>query len=148
MRQNERGNELRTTLNQGKPGWNDDEPAVVETAFNMIIHNLFDSGYDARHIREFVEKIQTVMGGEPPVDQPKAEALIGRVFGRTDVHEGEINAGERFLLQGLIASCAVYMMGIDDEATVNEIISESERITFERGWKPSLARENRMPSSS
>jgi hypothetical protein len=46
--------------------------------------------------------------------------------------------------EGLLADCGVFVLGIQDEATVNEIVAESERIVLGQGRKPSLARDNKL----
>lgn len=39
--QRELRRKLTTTLNNGKPGWNDDEPAVVEAACEIAVREFF-----------------------------------------------------------------------------------------------------------
>jgi hypothetical protein len=148
LRQDARRDELRTTLNRGVPGWNNDEPAVVQGAFEIVMRRLFGPEYDIRAITEFVGNVRAVMDGEPEVDQVKAEALIRAALGEAGVDADRINPGERYVLQTILAGGGIFSMGITDEAAVNGIIAESERVAFEQGWRPPLARGNRMPSSS
>lgn len=139
LRQHARRDELRDTLNRGVDGWNYDEPAVVQAVFETVMRRLFGRDRDDQAIAEFAGKVRAVMDGEPEVDQGTAEALIQTALGDPGADAG-INPGQRYVLQALLAGCGVFIMGITDEATVNEIIAEGERVAFEQGWKPPLAR--------
>jgi hypothetical protein len=140
MRQDARRDQLRFALNRGKPGWNDDEPAVVEAVFEVVMRRLFGSGYDLQGVTDFVDKVQAVVEGQPHVDQLKAETLIRSALGEVTIDRSGISSGERYILQGVLAGSGVFVMGVVEEAAVNEIIAEGELVAFERGWKPPLAR--------
>jgi hypothetical protein len=141
MRDHERRDALRTTLNRGRPGWNDDEPAVVGAVFEIVMRRLFGSENEVGSVTDFVDKVRTLLEGAPHVDRLKAEALIREATGEAGLNVNGINAAERYLSQGILAASGVFVMGIVDEAAVNEIIAEGERVAFERGWAPPLARE-------
>jgi hypothetical protein len=89
-----------------------------------------------------VDFLRTATDGHPPVDQLNAEMLIRDALGESGVEVGGIIPGQRFLLRSLMAATAAYRLNLD-EAAVDEIITDSERISFERGWKPPLVRDNR-----
>jgi hypothetical protein len=144
LRQHERRDALRPTLNGGRPGWNEDEPAVIEAVFELVMARLFLSVPDARSVTGFAGQVHAVMEATPPVDIRNAEALIRRALGEADADVSGIGKDERFVLQGLLAGSGVLVMGIRDEATVNEIVAEGERIAFGRGRKPPLARDNKL----
>ena len=45
---------LNPALNKGKPGWNDDEPAVAEATCELAVREYFGGDYDVRAITSFV----------------------------------------------------------------------------------------------
>ena len=57
------------------------------------------------------------MEGVPPVDVRNAEALIRRALGEADADVSGIGKDERFVLQGLLAGCGVFVLGIRDQRT-------------------------------
>jgi hypothetical protein len=141
LRQQELRKELDGTMNGGNPGWNDDEPAVVEFASQLVLRRLFGDEYDGRVIEKFVDLIRTATDGDPPVDQLNATMLIRNALGESEIEVSKIDSGQRFVLRALAAATAAYILDLD-EAAVDEIITDSERIAFERGWKPPLVRRD------
>lgn len=142
LRQRELRKELQSTLNGGKPGWNDDEPAVVELAFETVLRRLFGDAYDASDITNLVDILRSATEGDPPVDQVKAAALIRETLGESVPAVGDIDPGQKFVLRFMLAGTAAFVLDLD-EAAVDEIITDSERIAFERGWKPPIVRNSK-----
>lgn len=139
LRQRELRIELQATLNGGKPGWNDDEPAVVEFASQIVLRQLFGNEYEAGEITNFVNNLQAATEGDPPVDQLNAEMLIRDALGEAKIDVKGISPGQRFLVRALMAATGAYLLDLN-EAAVDEIISDSERNAFEHGCKPPIAR--------
>lgn len=142
LRQQELRKELQVTLNGGKPGWNNDEPAVVEFACQIVLRQLFGNEYDASYITGFVDDLRAATEGDPPVDHLKAEMLIRDALGEAEIEVIDIDPGQKFVLRFMIAGTAAFLLDLD-EAAVDEIITDSERIAFARGWKPPVARDKK-----
>jgi hypothetical protein len=140
LRQRELRKELQATLNGGVPGWNNDEPAVVKYACQAVVRQLFGNERNIKDIMTFVEDLQTATKGDPPIDQRKAGSLIREALGIADIDASDIDPGQQFVLTSMIAGTAAMLLDLD-EAAVDEIITESERIAFEHGWKPRLVRD-------
>lgn len=147
LRQRELRKELQVTLNGGKPGWNNDEPAVVEFACQIALRRLFRGGCDASDIAGIVEVMREATGGDSPVDPLKAESMIRDALGEPDIDVKNIDPGQQFRLRYLIAVTAISLLE-SDEAAIDEIITDSERIAFERGWKPPIARDKSLRNLS
>lgn len=67
---------LSRMLNNGKSGWNADEPAVVGFAFELAVRQLFPESVDVREITAFVRDLRSRVYSTAPPDQLGAEALI------------------------------------------------------------------------
>src|SRR5579862_7964047 len=76
LRQKELEAELQKKLNNGKPGWNDDEPAIVELVFQRLLRLFLGEDYDTHDIAEFLDFVELAAAGDPPIDRLKAESLI------------------------------------------------------------------------
>ena len=50
---------LGRMLNNGRSGWNHDEPAVVGFAFEMAVRRLFPESVNVREITLFVEELRS-----------------------------------------------------------------------------------------
>jgi hypothetical protein len=124
-------------VNGGRDGWNDDEPAVVEAVFEQAMRSFFGTEYSIGDISAFVEDTREAAASEVAVDQLAAEALIRYALDETDITVIDITRGQRYVLRGVFTAAAVGRLGID-EAAVNQLITEGERLAFERGWRPPL----------
>jgi hypothetical protein len=139
LRDKELQEEMRRNLNGGNPGWNSDEPAVVELAGQRILRLLFVKEDAAYSSAEFLDLLELAAAGDPPIDRRKAEMLIREMIGEPNVEAKDIPRSQRFVLQGMMAPLAAFLLELD-EGSVDEIIVDSERLAFERGWHPSLIR--------
>jgi hypothetical protein len=130
---------LRSTLNNGqKKGWNDDEPALVEAVCELSVRQYFGPDYDVRAVTDFVELLRAATKDNNPFPQLESEAVIRAALGEADI---DLSGISRFALLGirtLAGSLATDRMRFG-EAEVDQLISEAEQITFERGWHPPLA---------
>ena len=131
---------LRLTLNGGEPkGWNRDECFVVGFVCEIAARKRFQAGPDIREVTAFVTDMRSRIHSVTPPDQHVCEAIIRDAFRDPDVDYTNVSREEMFLAQGLITSLAVRNLGLG-EVAIDEIIVESERLAFEAGWHPPLAR--------
>ncbi len=138
--QREERERLVATLNQGRAGgWNDDEPAVVEAAANLILHRYYGSGDpDPEALGELVEIVsQALLADNRPSDVPKAEAVIRSDLGNDTDDGGEVARVDRFRLRAVVVGLASAKLELG-EAEVNSVLRESEWAAFEHGFKPTL----------
>jgi hypothetical protein len=140
LHQVELRNELRGKLNNGKPGWNYDEPAVAELVCQRILQLFFGKEYDAHDIAKFLDVVELAAADDPPVDRIKIEMLIREAIGEPDIEVNDISPPQRFVLRGIMIAMAAFQLELD-EGTVDGIITDSERLAFECGWKPPLIRD-------
>ena len=77
LQDNDLHTKLRTHLNGGKPGWNHDEPAVVQAVCELAVHRFFGEAADRRAVKEFVSEMRSRIerGGTTPPEQESVEAL-------------------------------------------------------------------------
>lgn len=139
LRQNEQLEPLKLKLNGGKEtGWNDDEPAVVEAVCELAVGKLFGTGYDVRAVTAFVTQLREATAGDSPLDALETEAVIRRALGDRDVVTEGITAGQKWIIHLAAMGGAIgrLMLG---EAEIDQMITDAEKITFERGWNPPLA---------
>jgi hypothetical protein len=136
------------TLNRGSAtGWNDDEPAVVQAAAELVLRRYFGPGEAVPDKAASLAHAVTAGLGEirRPLDEQHADAVIRSALGVASPAFDALKPGDKHVLRGLVATAASVMMKLD-EAAVDELVREAERITFERGWHPPLApRGNAMP---
>jgi hypothetical protein len=139
LRDKELEEEMRRNLNGGNPGWNSDEPAVVELVGERILRLLFVKEDTAHSIADFLDLLELAAAGAAPIDRPKTEMLVREMIGEPNAEAKDISRSQRFVLQGMMAPLAAFRLKLD-EGSVDEIIVDSERLAFERGWHPPLIR--------
>jgi hypothetical protein len=131
---------LVRTLNGGSAtGWNDDEPAVVEAAAELVLRRFYGTGIaDAEEVTRLASATCVSMAEvKRPLSQQHAELVIRSALGETAAGYDALSSGDRFLLQMAVTSLASIRMELD-EALVDEVLREAERIAFERGYHPPL----------
>jgi hypothetical protein len=128
---------LGRMLNNGRSGWNPDEPAVVGFAFEMAVRRLFPESVDVPEITLFVEELRSRVQRTSPPDQLEAEVLIRDALGEP-VDIGGISAGKIFTTHAAILGFAIQKLALG-ESDIKQLILESERIAFKQGWNPPLA---------
>ncbi|MBO0806844.1 MAG: hypothetical protein J2P32_00880 [Actinobacteria bacterium] len=139
MRDPELREQLRSTLNGGKKtGWNDDEPAVIEAGCELAVRLFFPEDYDIRTITAFVSELRVATGNYPPLDQLKGEAIIRSALGEADVVIGDLTPAQKLNMRIAVTALVTGKLGLD-EAAIDQLIADSERIAFDRGWHPPLA---------
>jgi hypothetical protein len=138
LRQHELRDELRPALNNGHKGWNDDEPAVVQAAGEIILRQYFGAGYDVRAVTDFVSELREAANNNGQLPRLKTEAVIRGALGETDVDTSGISSSEKLNVYFLSTVLARGKLKISDR-DVDELIAEAERVAFGRGWHPPLA---------
>lgn len=143
LNQLELRDELAGKLNGGNTsGWNYDELAVVEVAFQMAAHRLFRTDADVRNISAYVADLRRRITTATPPGQLEAEALIRAALGDQDVVINGISTLDGFTAQAAVFVDIALRLGLD-EAAIERLIARAEKIAVERGWHPPLAaREN------
>lgn len=136
--QRELARRLNTALNNGKPGWNDDEPAVAEAMCELAVREYFGGDYDVRAITSFVSGMRSRIHSVAPPGQLETEAVIRSALGEADVVTDDIKPLQKYVIRNSVLIQARLLLGWD-EATVDQRIAEGERVAFERGWNPPLA---------
>ena len=130
---------LKLTLNGGKPGWNHDEHFVVGSVCEIAVRKLFPAGLDIREVAAFVTDMRSRIHSTTPPDQHVCEAMIRDAFRDQSVDFTDISVGEIFHAQCAITVTAIRNLGLDD-AAIDEMIVEGERLAFYAGRHPPLDR--------
>lgn len=142
LNQRELRDELKARLNDGNPGWNDDEPAVVDFSCRLVLRRFFGNEYSAGDVTDFIDFTEMAAADDPLFDRLEAEAVVREALGETGIDTRGINRARKFVLRGMTAGIGALIIELG-EASVDEIIVDSERMAFEQGWKPSLIREKK-----
>lgn len=136
---------LVATLNRGSAtGWNDDEPAVVEAAAELVLRRFFGPGEaDADRLWWLASVTRLGMAEiSRPLDEHHAEAVIRSALGEPASGLAALKPGDKHVLRGTAVTIASINMDLD-EAAVDDLLREAERIAFERGWHPPLVPRGR-----
>jgi hypothetical protein len=66
LRQSALRDQLLSKLNGGDmAGWNEDEPAVVEAAAELLLHQFFGASYDVRAVTAFAADLHEATAARP-----------------------------------------------------------------------------------
>jgi hypothetical protein len=143
-RREERDRLVRTLNGGSATGWNDDEPAVVQAAAELVLRRYLGLGEPDPDKAGSLACAVTAGLGEirRPLDEQHADAVIRSALGAASPVFDALKPGERHILRGAAASVASVTMELD-EAAVDELLREAERIAFERGWHTPLAPRGR-----
>lgn len=130
---------LSAHLNGGKPGWNDDEPAVVQAVCELAVHRFFGEGYDVRAVKEFVSEMRSkIARGKTPPAQEAMEAVICSALGEEAPEISTIKGSELLNIRGVAAAAVCALLNLS-EPQIDEIIIAGESMARARGWAPPLA---------
>lgn len=130
---------LGRKLNGGADGWNDDEPAVVEAACELAVHQFFGSSYDVRAVTNFVSEVRgRVQGSQTPINQLETEAVIRSGLGERDVDISDLRRMSLLNIRTIAFVRICIKLALDKQA-VDQLIAEAEHVAFDRGWNPPLA---------
>jgi hypothetical protein len=129
---------LTAHLNGGKPGWNDDEPAVVQAVCELALQRLFGESRDNRMVTDFVSEMRRkIARGRTPPTQESMEVVIRAALGEQAPEISKLRGSELIYIRGAAAAevCDSLNLG---ELQINEMIVAGENIARARGWAPPL----------
>jgi hypothetical protein len=129
---------LSGRLNGGRPGWNDDEPAVVESTCELLMGRYFGADYEVRDVTAFVSMLREASGENLGGGMIRAEALIRSALGEAEVDIQDIGSLTRLQVHIVASGIAAERLGLD-ERDVGQLVAEAEDLTFAKGRKPPLA---------
>jgi hypothetical protein len=112
---------------------------VVEPVGQRILRLLFVKEDAAQGIADFLDLLELAAAGDPPIDRRKEEMLVREMIGEPNAEAKNISRSQKLLLQTMMAPSAAFILELDG-GSVDEIIVDSERLAFERGWHPALIR--------
>jgi hypothetical protein len=112
---------------------------VVEPVGQGILRLLFVKEDAAHGIADFLDLLELAAAGDPPIDRRKEEMLVREMIGEPNAEAKNISRSQKLLLQTMTAPSAAFILELDG-GSVDEIIVDSERLAFERGWHPALIR--------
>jgi hypothetical protein len=127
-------------LNRGEKGWNDDEPAVVEAACQLMTQRFFST---YRHVsvealvadmRNRIAKQQT-----PPTAEDMMAVIRAARNAGTNVPP-HVRRGELQRIQGVV-TCNISDILKLDKLAINLLVADSEDIAIARGFSPPPATE-------
>ncbi len=134
--------QLAKSLNGGERGWNDDEPAVVESTCQITSRKLFPGGADGEEVAAFVTKMRSlILARNPdanPAGQDEAEAAIHVGLGHPGIDLSRFRKSAMLHARGAVIAGACSKLGMSDEV-IAQMIVDGEQLAFERGWHPPLA---------
>jgi hypothetical protein len=139
LRQHHERDQLVHLLNGGTNGWNDDEPAVVEAALELMASRYFGPSpqdNDVTDTARFVGEATT--DSDRDIKPAQAEAVISAALAGNEAVPAAIRRAETYLARvSVIAFMA--MKSRMSEHDVSELLRDAEALAFERGWHPPLA---------
>lgn len=133
-------------LNGGSSaGWNDDEPAVVQAAIDLVLKRYFGPGHpDPAVLEELLDLVTSALTADKrPQDAKNAEVVINFSLGKDSHGVDEVARIHRFRLRAIVVALASEKMDLGD-ADVSALLREAERLAFERGFQPTLAPRGRF----
>jgi len=134
--QRELRDKLAKTLNGRAQRWNYGEPAVVQAASELLARGCFGPVPNDEEVAWLAGLICRAVAEDRTVDAQTAEAVITSALGSTDV--AEVPSDDRFVILTVLAGFLSTWLDLD-QATVDKLLGEAERMAFERGAHPALA---------
>ena len=134
--QRELRDQLAQTLTGRAQRWAYGDPAVLQTASELLARGYFGPVPDDDEIAWLAGIICQALAGHRTVDQRTAQAVIRSALGPADL--AGIASDGRFLVLSLMVGVLGRWLNLD-QATVDTLLGEAERMAFKRGAHPSLA---------
>lgn len=130
---------LLLTLNEGKQGWNDQEPGVVEAACDISVQRLFAMPPDSRMLNDFATEIHRKTAPSDPLEILTVSNLEGAVRHSLDSSyplAGLSQQRETILRLTIVGEC-VRMLNLRPEENT-ELVVAAESLAIRRGYSPPL----------
>jgi hypothetical protein len=142
--QRELRDSLTVTLNSGRPGWNDDEPAVAEAACELMLREFFGpAGPDTAAVQRLSVEVSHAYGADKlPISQQDAEAVICASASRANAVAGTVHRGHAVRISSTVAAVLAVRLGMGD-AAVDALLREAERVAYDSGFHPALVPRGR-----
>ena len=123
-------------LNNGVPGINDDEPAVVTAACELALKRLFVNGHTEQQITDLVALIRSrITVAEAPA-QYEIEGVIKAAL--DGVAASAVTLGRQFVIEGLLFAVACLRLALA-RGEISELVCRGERVAFAAGFHPQLS---------
>jgi hypothetical protein len=141
LNDNDLRKELTVHLNGGKPGWNDDEPAVAQAVCELAVQRFFGGVRDMEAVKEFVSEMRRkIARGKTPPAQAPMEAVIRIALGQEASKALKLDGSELFNIRGTVAVGICDSLNLS-ERQINEMIIAGENMAKARGWAPPIYRD-------
>ena len=118
---------------------------MVQAAAELVLRRFFGPGEADADKVSWLASAACVSMAEMTrlLDERQAGAVIRSALGEPAPGLDALTPADKSVLQGAVTSLASINMDLD-EAAVDELVREAERVTFERGWHPPLAPRGRI----
>jgi hypothetical protein len=142
LNDNDLRRELTVHLNGGKPGWNDDEPTVLQAVCELALQRFFGESPDVRAVKEFVCEMRRRIagGGTIPPAQASMEAVIHAALGEEASEISTLKGSELINIRGAVAVGICDFLNLN-ERQINEMIIAAENMAKAREWAPPIYRD-------
>jgi hypothetical protein len=131
--------QLHPHLNGGKPGWNDDEPAVLQAVCELALRRFFGTNHDPAEVTEFIVEVRYKMlaRGLNPIAQKSLEAVIRAGLGEDAPEISRLTGVERVSIRNIVTVHICDLLNLR-ESQISEMIVAAEDLAGARGWTPPL----------
>jgi hypothetical protein len=140
---------LSRHLNGGRPGWNPDEPAVVEAACELAMRQTFGESPNAREITALVAHLRAIPlpAGAVAPGQLEMEAVVRAAMGDRSAIIDDIRPSVLLVIRDRLIVLASGQLGWS-ESDVDQLIADAEDLALRRGWHPPTADLSRSSSAN
>jgi len=141
LNDNDLRRELASYLNGGKPGWNDDETAVLQAVCELALQRFFGENPDMGAVREFVSEMRRkIARGKALPAQASMEAVIRVALGEEASEISKLKGSELINIRVTVAGAICDLLNLN-QRQINEIIIAGENMAEARGWAPPIYRD-------
>lgn len=143
--QREERDRLVRALNGGSAtGWNDDEPAVVQAAIELVLSRYYGSrAEDPGGLEGLIALVnEALVADSRPHDGEKARAVIQAAAGDDTRGIEMVARMDRYRLRAVTVALASAQLELSD-ADVDSVLRAAERVAFERGFHPPMVPRRR-----
>jgi hypothetical protein len=132
------GDVLQRQINDGRPGWNHDEPAVVEAASELAARLLFDCSFDVRDVTKLASSLHDSQKAQAPPGVLEIEAIVRYALGESYLLVNDISPSVLLKVRTWIIAWAFLELGMG-VADLEKLVRHAEQQAIERGFRPASA---------